>query len=134
MDRRSVSNAAAKYVVNPVMRRVAGIIPGWALLETTGRKSGHPRRTPVGDGLRGNTFWIVAEHGHSADYVKNIKANPKVRVRTHGRWRIGTAHVQEDDDAAERQRQLRLNPLNAAMIRAVGTDLLTIRIDLESEQ
>jgi hypothetical protein len=33
------------------------------------------------------------------------------------------------DDPVERQKQLR--PLNAAMVRAVGTDLLTIRIDLD---
>lgn len=133
MDRLRVSNFAAKYIVNPVMKQVAGYIPGWALLETKGRLSGQPQRNPVGDGLRGNTFWIVAEHGRQADYVRNIKANPDVRVRTHGRWRRGVAHLLFDDDPISRQKQLKLNPLNAAMIRAVGTDLLTIRIDLEQE-
>jgi deazaflavin-dependent oxidoreductase (nitroreductase family) len=43
-----------------------------ALIETTGRTSGQPRRVPVGNGLRGDEFWIVAEHGYAADYVKNI--------------------------------------------------------------
>jgi deazaflavin-dependent oxidoreductase (nitroreductase family) len=129
MDKRRITNAAARYVANPIVERVAGFVPWWALLETTGRTSGKPRRNPVGNGLRGDTFWIVAEHGHDAGYVRNIKANPRVRVRVEGRWRSGTAHVMPDDDPVERQKQLR--PLNAAMVRAVGTDLLTIRIDLD---
>ena len=131
MDKRGITNAAARYLANPIVERVAGFVPWWALLETTGRTSAKPRRNPVGNGLRGDTFWIVAEHGHDAGYVKNIKANPRVRVRVEGRWRSGTAHVLPDDDPLERQKQLR--PLNAAMVRAVGTDLLTIRIDLDAQ-
>jgi hypothetical protein len=41
-----------KYVLNPPIRLLfaLGIAPpGYALLETIGRKSGKPRRTPVGD-------------------------------------------------------------------------------------
>jgi len=129
MDKRRITNAAARYVANPIVERIAGFVPWWALLETTGRRSGKPRRNPVGNGLEGDTFWIVADHGHDAEYVKNIKANPRVRVRVEGRWRTGTAHVMPDDDPVARQKQLR--PLNAAIVRVVGTNLLTIRIDLD---
>jgi deazaflavin-dependent oxidoreductase (nitroreductase family) len=79
-DKRRVSRALAKYVVNPVVKLVAGYVPWWALLETIGRKTGRPWRNPVGNSLEGNTFWIVAEHGHHAGYVRNIKANPRVRL------------------------------------------------------
>ena len=34
-----------------------------ALLETRGRRSGHPRLTPVTNALDGDRFWIVTEHG-----------------------------------------------------------------------
>lgn len=34
-----------------------------ALIETVGRKSGHPRVTPVTNGLDGDIFSIVIEHG-----------------------------------------------------------------------
>ena len=84
MDKRQLSTALAKYVVNPVTSRLAGYLPFWALLETTGRKSGEPRRTPVGNGLEGETFWLVAEHGRCANYIKNIVADPHVRVRVTG--------------------------------------------------
>jgi deazaflavin-dependent oxidoreductase (nitroreductase family) len=129
VDKRRVSRALAKYAVNPVVKIMAGYIPWWALLETTGRKTGAPRRNPVGNGLDGDTFWIVSEHGHSAGYVRNIKANPIVRLRVGGRWRKGVAHVLEDDDARARQRTL--GPFNATFVRLMGTDLLTVRIDLE---
>ena len=129
MDKGRLTTALAKYGVNPMVRRVAGYVPWWSLLETVGRTSGKPRRTPVGNGLEGDTFWIVAEHGHRAGYVRNIAANPRVRVRVQGRWRSGTAQLLPDDDPRERQRRLR--PVNAALVRVMGTDLLTVRIDLD---
>ncbi len=120
-----------RHVVNPVARPFAGQAFGVALLETIGRRSGEPRQNPVTDGLRGNTFWLIAEHGSTAGYVKNLKANPKVRVKTHGRWRTGTANVMPNDDPIGRQKTARLRGINSFMVRAVGTDLLTIRIDLD---
>ena len=129
LNKRSITTALAKYVVNPATKLAAGYLPWWSLLETVGRKSGEPHRIPVGNGLDGDIFWIIAEHGHRADYVKNIKANASVRVRVAGRWRTGTAYVLSDDDARERQRSMR--SLNAALVRFVGTDLLTVKVDLD---
>lgn len=137
MDKYAAVTFLQKRVANPVVRRALerGLrIPGYALLETTGRRSGLPRRTPVGDGLEGRTFWIVSEHGRRSAYVRNLEADPRVRVRVRGRWREGTARVLPEDDPRERQRRLgrRLGArVNAAAVRAFGTDLLTVRIDLD---
>src|SRR4051812_44892899 len=118
MDRRALKRRASKFasvrLLNPLMRRAleAGLVPrGVALLETTGRTSGQPRRVPVGDGLRGQQFWIVAEHGRHADYVRNIGREPRVRVKVRRRWRTGTAHILPDDDPRERLRRLK-RPVN----------------------
>lgn len=110
---------------------VAGRVPWWALLETTGRKSGRRRMTPVGNGLRGDTFWIVSEHGRSSDYVANLVAQPRVRVFVGRRWRSGTARLVPDDDARARLRAL--PRLNSAVVGLIGSDLTTIRIDLDPE-
>jgi deazaflavin-dependent oxidoreductase (nitroreductase family) len=120
-----------KYALNPPARLLAGlgVTPGQAILETVGRRSGQPRRVPISNGLRDGTFWIVAEHGRRADYVRNIEANPRVRVRVGRRWHTGVAHLLPDDDP-RRHIGVDIRGLNAAMIRAVGTDLLTIRVDL----
>ena len=114
--------------MRPLVKR--GLLRTHALLETTGRKSGLPRCVPVGNGLRGDVFWIVSEHGRGADYVKNMEANPRVRVKVGGKWREGTAHLLPDDDVRARMKELG-RPTNDAMVRVVGSDLMTVRIDLD---
>lgn len=117
-------------LINPVVKRSAGRPHSrYALLETVGRRSGQPRQTPVGNGLQGDTFWIVAEHGERALYVKNLMANPRVRVMVDGRWRAGSARVLMDDDPIARLSAL--DPRTAAEIRRMGTSLLSVRVDLD---
>ncbi len=132
-----------KYLLNPPIKLLFAIglaPPGYALLETTGRKTGKPRCTPVGDARIGGQFWIVAEHGMKAGYVFNIARNPRVRLKLRdglrARWYTGTAHLLSDDDPRERQRwlagQLPSSAANAAAVRLFGTQLLTVRIDLDA--
>lgn len=135
--------AFQKYVANPPLKallRVGVMPPSVVLLETVGRRSGKPRRTPVGDGRVGDTLWIVAEHGRRSGYVRNIEANPRVRVRVREglrpRWRTGTAHLMPADDPLTRQRWLAkrrpMSRVNAPAVRAMGTELLTVRVDLDA--
>ena len=134
VDKRRLTTALAKYLINPFVRalfRVGIPAPGTAILETVGRKSGQPRRTPVTDGLDGDAFWIVAEHGRGSDYVKNIEADPRVRVKVGRQWRSGTARLLPEDDARGRMRELR-RPVNDALVRLMGSDPLTVRIDLDA--
>lgn len=109
----------------------AGHAPSaFALLETTGRRSGVPRHTPVGNGLDGDTFWLIAAHGAQSDYVRNLQANPRVRIKADGAWRSGTAVVLPDDDTAARSRTLPYQ-WDAAVGRLMATAPLTIRVDLD---
>ena len=131
----------AKYMFNPLVRGLFHLglpTPGTAILETIGRKSGRPRRNPVTNGLDGSVFWIVAEHGRRASYVRNIEANPRVRVRIGRGWRTGTARIVPDDDPRERLRYIAssrpIARLNTATVRVMQTDLLTIRVDLNGEE
>src|SRR5215472_5610187 len=141
--KRSIIHLFQKYVLNPPIKLlfVLGIFPPeYALLETIGRKTGKPRRTPVGNGRVGQQFWLIAEHGTKSVYVRNIAKNPcvrlKLRERLRFRWHTGTAHLLPDDDPRERQRWLsQQHPgsgPNAAAVRFFGTELLTVRIDLDS--
>jgi deazaflavin-dependent oxidoreductase (nitroreductase family) len=113
-----------RRVGNPILRR----LPSQTLLETMGRKSGQPRRTPVGGRRIGREFWLVSEYGEKSQYVRNIKADPQVRVRIRGHWHAGTARLMPDDDARARLRTL--PRFNSAAVKAVGTNLLTVRVDL----
>jgi deazaflavin-dependent oxidoreductase (nitroreductase family) len=114
-----------RHIANPITRR----LPAQVLLETTGRVSGRRRRTPIGGRLVGATFWLVSDHGEASDYIRNIKANNRVGVRIRGRWRPGTAFLLPDDDP--NVRLTTLPRFNGSLVRALGTDLLTVRIDLD---
>lgn len=140
--KREIVHFMQKYVLNPPIKLlfVLGIFPpGYALLETVGRKTGKPRRTPVGNGRVGQQFWLVAEHGSKSGYVRNIAKNPRVRVKLRegfrARWHTGNAFLLPDDDPRERQRWLSQqhpgSASNAAAVRLFGTELLTVRIDLD---
>ena len=119
-------------MVNPLVKtaiRYGVAPPGYAIIETVGRKSGLPRRTPVGYRLEGDTLWLVAEHGHRAAYVRNIGDHPGVRVKVRRHWRTGTAQLMPEDDPRERLNKVGLR-FNSLVVRAMSTDLLTVRIDL----
>ncbi|WP_314222256.1 nitroreductase/quinone reductase family protein [Streptomyces zaehneri] len=120
------TTAVQRYVANPLMRR----LPFHTLLETTGRVSGLPRRTPLGGRRIGDVFWLVSEFGERSQYVRNIQADPRVRVRLGGRWHSGTARLLPEDDPVARLRTLPRG--NSTAVRALGTGLLTIRVDLSS--
>ena len=125
MPSAAVTTFFQKRIANPLMRRN----PFQTLLETTGRKSGEPRRTPLGGKLVDTQFWFVSEFGEQSQYVRNIKADPRVRVRLRGKWRSGTAHLVPDDDPRARLEDL--PQFNSFGVRTFGTNLLTIRVDLD---
>lgn len=85
--KRRLASGTAKYVFNPLVRalfRLGLPVPGTAILETTGRKSGRPRRNPVTNGLDDGVFRIVAEHGRRANYVRKRPMpddDPRERLR-----------------------------------------------------
>jgi len=131
-----------RYTINPLFRLLLqiGVNPfGLAILETRGHASGKIRRVPVGNGRKGDSFWIIAEHGSRAGWVRNIQHDPRVRVRLRiglrYRWVAGIATVCPGDDALARQRKIiawhPLRALNAVNVRVLGADLLSVHVKLQ---
>jgi deazaflavin-dependent oxidoreductase (nitroreductase family) len=110
----------------PFMRPFAAFAPGWAVVETKGRRTGRAWSVPVGGKLRDGAFWFSGVR--TADYVKNLTAEPRVRVRTMGRWRTGTAHLL---DESELRRVLFMNRTNGFFLTLTGQDMVPIRVDLD---
>jgi deazaflavin-dependent oxidoreductase (nitroreductase family) len=112
-------------VMNPLARPLAGFLPWWVLLETTGNKSGRLRRTPLAAGpVVAGAMLIIAVHGRHSGWVRNIEANPGVRVRHQGRWRTATAAV-----GALSPNEVRLFNVYARMgPRFAGIDPLLVRV------
>lgn len=135
---------ADRKLATPPMRALleSGLAPrAFVLLETTGRRTGQLRHTPVGNGLDGDTFWLVAQRGLQADYVRNLQAQPRVRIKVGSMWRSGTAHVLPDDDPAARLRAIvdhqggRIRRSDAHLLERLiefyDTTPVTVRIDLD---
>ena len=133
--KRRVSTFLSVRLFNPLVRAAArrGLpLFGIAILETTGGRTGQPRRTPVGAARDGDTVWIVAEHGRRAAYVRNIEADGRVRILLRRRWRTGIARAVPEDDPIARLRML--PRIHGASVRVMGSELLSVRIDLENEK
>jgi deazaflavin-dependent oxidoreductase (nitroreductase family) len=119
-----------RYLVNPPAKAAVwtGLVPGYVIVETVGRKSGTVRHNIVGMHLEGDTGWVVAEQGRHAGYVRNLEAHPEVRVRVRGRWRDAHARIRDDDDPQARLDRFKRRSHEAA-VRRFGTELLSIEFD-----
>lgn len=118
-------------LANPVARRLAGVAPWWVVLETTGRRSGRPRRVPLARGpVDGQVAWLIAVHGSHASFAHNIAAEPRVRLKLRGRWRDGTATLARLDPAVVGRFNLyaRMGP------RTMGVDPKLVRIELDDSR
>jgi deazaflavin-dependent oxidoreductase (nitroreductase family) len=78
-----VDRLQMKYM-NPVARRVARIMPTFAIIAHRGRKSGKPYETVVQAYRRRNTVAILLGHGQT-DWVKNVMAAGEADVRRSGK-------------------------------------------------
>jgi deazaflavin-dependent oxidoreductase (nitroreductase family) len=131
MSRRDRRRRAAVMVLwrltNPFARRLAFSMPWLVVLETTGRRSGKPRRTPLARGpIEDGVAWLVAIHGRHSTWVRNVESSPHVRVRVALRWRTGTASVLPVDPNTLG----RFNLYARSGPRTLGIDPLLVRVDL----
>jgi deazaflavin-dependent oxidoreductase (nitroreductase family) len=127
-----------RRTLNPIVRGLFAVglpLPWTAVLETVGRRTGRRRRTPVTARRRGDVVWFVSEHGRHAGYMRNIEANPQVRLRLGRRWVTGTARGVPASDPVGRFVEVARFPLGrgayAATLRVLGTDPALVRVDLD---
>ncbi|MBI5944517.1 MAG: nitroreductase family deazaflavin-dependent oxidoreductase [Chloroflexi bacterium] len=66
------------------------------LLETTGRRPGMKRVTPLQYEMIGDDYYVGAARGTKADWVRNIQSNPQVEVRAGSKHFQGIAEVVTD--------------------------------------
>lgn len=64
---------------------------GVCVLEAVGRRSGQPRRLEIWFAADGDTIFMLAGGRDDAHWVRNLRADPRVRIRIRGRWYEGTA-------------------------------------------
>ena len=128
-----------RSVVNPLVAAMDRIGIRSALvveLETTGAKTGQPRRVPLTGRADDAGIWVISQHGRRAGWAHNITANPKVRVRVDNQWHSGTATFEPADDVRARARSIggdsKLSQSAAALtMRAMESDPISVRITFD---
>jgi deazaflavin-dependent oxidoreductase (nitroreductase family) len=71
--------------VNPVTRKFASRLPGFAILTHTGRQSGRTFSMPINVFRRGDHYLFALTYGADVDWVKNVLAAGRCQIRTGGR-------------------------------------------------
>jgi deazaflavin-dependent oxidoreductase (nitroreductase family) len=78
--------------------RVAGYLPGYAIVNHVGRKSGRVYRTPVNAFRADNGYIIVLAYGPESDWVKNVLAAGSCELQTKGRqMHLSDPHIVTDE-------------------------------------
>lgn len=75
-------------------------------LTTKGRVSGNPHRIEIWFGVNGDSIFLLSGGGEGSDWVKNLKADPKVQVRIAKQNFTGVAHVVTDAEGDAMARRL----------------------------
>jgi deazaflavin-dependent oxidoreductase (nitroreductase family) len=71
-------------VTNRVLGPLARYLPGFAVVEHVGRRSGRRYRTPVNFYRRGDGYAIALMYGSDSQWVRNVLAAGGVDVETRG--------------------------------------------------
>jgi deazaflavin-dependent oxidoreductase (nitroreductase family) len=78
----------------------------YCYLTTTGRRTGRSHRIEIWYAASGETLYLLAGGGRSADWVLNLLADSAVTVEVGGEARAGRARVLGSGEEAERARSL----------------------------
>ena len=76
-------------------------------LTTTGRRSGAPREIEIWFTERDDRYYIIAEHRERANWVRNIMANNRIRVRVGDHHFEGTARIVDDEHEPDLARSIK---------------------------
>jgi deazaflavin-dependent oxidoreductase (nitroreductase family) len=75
-------------------------------LETIGRRSGLPRDIEIWFAADGDRLYFLSGGRDRSHWVRNLRANPAVRVRVGGDWIAGVATLVEGQADEPRAREL----------------------------
>ncbi len=78
----------------------------YCYLTTTGRVSGRPHEIEIWFGLEGSVLYLLSGGGDDSDWVKNLRADPSVKIRIARNNITGRARIVSDRTEDQRARRL----------------------------
>jgi deazaflavin-dependent oxidoreductase (nitroreductase family) len=113
-------------VTNRVTGPFAGRLPGFAVIEHIGRRTGRTRRTPVNLFRAGDRYVVALTYGRDSQWVRNVLAAGGCEALTHGR----RVRLVDPDVVHDPGRTLVPRPV-AVILAAIGVeDFMTLRARL----
>jgi hypothetical protein len=79
-------------------RRVPGPRYLFLVVNVNGGASGISHRRPALRDVKRGSGLLAAHHGRPTAYVRNLAANPRVRIKVRCTWRTGNATVMPNDN------------------------------------
>ncbi len=107
-----------RVVTNRITRPFAAFLPGFAVVEHKGRRTGRVYRTPVNAFRRGDGFVIVLTYTSRTDWVANVLAAQGCELVHFGRRITVEAPILTAGSEAEHLFPTMLRPL----LRVMGVD------------
>jgi deazaflavin-dependent oxidoreductase (nitroreductase family) len=112
-------------VTNPVLSRVAGHLPGFAILTHVGRRSGTTFETPVNIFRDGDRHVIALTYGRESQWVRNVIAAGGCEVLTRGR----RVRLKEPEIVHDPERRLVPAPVRVPLSLVGVEDFMVLRGD-----
>jgi deazaflavin-dependent oxidoreductase (nitroreductase family) len=107
----------------------------YCYLTTTGRKTGNPHEIEIWFGLEGKTAYLLSGGADASDWVKNLRVNPRVKLRIAKHTFDATARVvqniQEESMARPMLAAKYQNWREGQQLSDWARDALVVAIDLD---
>ena len=112
-----------RHVTNRVLGPVARLLPGFAVVSHTGRRSGRVYRTPVNLFRDGDRYVIALTYGSDSQWVRNVLAAGAVDIETRGR----RLHLVAPEVVRDAERALVPEPIRPILGMARVSDFMLLR-------
>jgi deazaflavin-dependent oxidoreductase (nitroreductase family) len=109
-----LNSAAGGRTLSALQQPGFTVLPprGFGVLTMTGRVTGKTRRKCVRAIRSGDKAYLVAIKGMRTAWLKNVLANPEVRLRLRGGWFSGVARELRDEAERRKAREAYVGTVN----------------------
>lgn len=114
-----------RRVTNKVLGRIAPIVPGFAMIEHVGRKSGKTYHTPINLFHTDGGYVAALTYGPGADWVRNVLAADGCDAVIRGR----RVHLVRPRLVTDRERKLAPSPARQFLGLVGVQDFLELHTD-----
>jgi deazaflavin-dependent oxidoreductase (nitroreductase family) len=119
-----------RVATNRVAMLVVGWLPGFAIIEHVGRRTGRTYRTPVSVFRNGDIVTVALTYGPGADWLRNVLAAGGCLAETRGvRLRLREPRVVRDE-----ARRAVAWPVRQVLRALRAADFLELRIEAEGRE